>query len=94
MNFIIIHSSSIHAFLFYCDDIFIQLEHYGLFYIMFVFLYLPILLKGLIKEMETHSIRVGVPHNLPENIQLLGHTIDIISVVFSQLLQHMGSLGE
>ena len=80
---------------FICDNIFIQLEHYGLLYINYVYIHIApsISLKGLIKEMETHGIRVGVSHHLPKDIQLLGHAIDIIRVVFSQFLQHMSSLG-
>merc|ERR1719397_411961 len=47
--------------------------------------------KGLIKQMETHGISVGVPHDLAQDIHLLGHSIDITSVVFCELLQHVSS---
>ena len=50
-------------------------------------------LEGFVKEMESHSICVGVSDHLPENIQLLGHFIDITCILLWELLQHVCGLG-
>ena len=37
--------------------------------------------------MEPHGIGVGVSNHLSENIQLLGHAVDVLGVVLGELLQ-------
>ena len=53
---------------------------------------MAILLKHIVKQMECHGIRVGLPDHLPKVVQLLGHLIDLPRVIFRQFFQHVGSL--